>query len=348
MTILTVSVIIPTFNRAHLLPRALDSAFRNLEPGDEVIVVDDGSTDHTQGVLARYGSRIRVATSNRAGAGGARNVGLQHATKDLVAFLDSDDEWYDVRLALARRLLAARPDVLFTFSDFRSREDGVADEPFFLRNWHKDDRPWDQILAPGVPYSQLAALPEGHDDFPVHIGNMFLQEMQSDYVATSTVTSRRLAAGDALRFADDIRISEDKECFGRLAQRGSGAFLNCETSIQWGHNGPRVSDTNAFALVTSRLLLFSRIWELDAEFMRLHGDKLRLAREQQHLKRARWLLVRGRTKEAADDLRQTTLAPMSYRCLAAVPQPVAKSLIAIRSWAKQAATKLRRAAVVTS
>ncbi len=329
---LTISVIIPTYNRAHLIERAIRSALVNLLAGDEIIVVDDASTDETSAVVSRFGEPVRMVRSEQRGAGGARNVGLEHVTCDLVAFLDSDDEWFPDRLHLQREFLRRRPDVLYVFTNFRSREVGMPDVPCFLKSWHKDERSWDDILAPGVPYSSIAPLPEGRDDFRVHVGNMFLQEMLSDYIATSTVITRRVEAGSALRFADDIRISEDKECFARLAQRGLGAYFDCETSIQWGHSGPRVSDTNAYALVNSRLLLFSRIWERDVEFMARHGQELAAARCRQHLKRAKWLLARGRTQEARADLKLAGEAPLSYRLFSTIPDPIAQRFLATRRW----------------
>lgn len=328
---LSVSVIIPTYNRAHLVSRAIRSALANILPGDDIIVVDDASTDRTAEVVRAFGPPVRYIKAAHGGAGWARNVGLQHAQGDLVAFLDSDDEWRPDRLTLQREFLARRPDVLFVFTNFCSTLDTGEEEHFFLKRWHKDSRSWDDILAPGFWYSSVAPLPAGREDFRVHVGDMFLREMESDYIATSTVIARRREAGDALHFADDIRISEDKECFARLAEAGPAAYFDCETSTQWGHGGPRVSDTNAHALVTSRLLLFDRIWERNAEFMARHGDKLRQARAAQHLKRARWLLARGRTREAREDLRLAAGVPWSYRILASVPEPLARGMIEMRS-----------------
>lgn len=327
---LTVSVVIPTYNRAHLVARAIRSALANLTAGDDIIVVDDASTDHTPDVVRAFAEPVRYVRSAHGGAGGARNVGLTHAQGDLVAFLDSDDEWSADRLLLQRQFLERRPEVLFVFTDFCSKLDTGEEEHGYLRRWHKDERSWNDILAPGEWYSSIAPLPAGRKDFRVHVGDMFLREMQSDYIATSTVIARRREAGDALHFADDIRISEDKECFGRLAQKGPGAYFDCETSIQWGHAGPRVSDTNAHALVTSRLLLFDRIWGQDARFLAEHGEELRRARAAQHLKRARWLLARGRTREAREDLRHAGEVPWGYRLLAGVPEPLARGLIGLR------------------
>src|ERR687895_561679 len=89
------SVIIPAWNRAHLVCDAINSALDQRSGEVEVIVVDDASTDDTAGLLTRiYGDRVRLLRLlNRAGAGAARNAGFALATGEFVAFLDSDDVW---------------------------------------------------------------------------------------------------------------------------------------------------------------------------------------------------------------------------------------------------------------
>ena len=94
-----VSVVLPTFNRAPVLARAMNSVlaqdYRNLE----LIVVDDGSTDETEAVVkACRDSRVRYARQANAGPGAARNAGLRLAAGEFVAFQDSDDEWLPTKL----------------------------------------------------------------------------------------------------------------------------------------------------------------------------------------------------------------------------------------------------------
>ncbi len=110
-----------------MIRRAVDSVLAAISPGDEVIVVDDGSTDGTDEVIASYGDKIRYVRTPNGGAGKARNRGIAEARNPLVAFLDSDDEWMVDRLLLGRRLLQARPDILFCFSDLALRQVGHAD-----------------------------------------------------------------------------------------------------------------------------------------------------------------------------------------------------------------------------
>ena len=121
-----VSAIIPTFNRLSYLGRSVDSILAQTVPVDEVIVVDDGSTDGTARALeGRYGSRVRVVRQQNTGVSGARRRGIQEARGEWIAFLDSDDEWTPDR---NRQLVDATTDlpadVAWLFGNMR----GVTDE----------------------------------------------------------------------------------------------------------------------------------------------------------------------------------------------------------------------------
>jgi O-antigen biosynthesis protein len=95
-----VSVIVPTFNRAAVLPRAIHSVLAQSWTDFELLIVDDGSTDATADVVARHRDpRMRYLRQPRnAGVSAARNRGLRDARGDFVAFLDSDDEWLPGKL----------------------------------------------------------------------------------------------------------------------------------------------------------------------------------------------------------------------------------------------------------
>lgn len=97
-----ISVIIPAYNRAHTLERALNSVYQSDYKDFEVIVVDDGSTDSTQTLLHRLKAEypnLRVLSQVNRGVSAARNRGVKSAHGDWVAFLDSDDEWFPQKLA---------------------------------------------------------------------------------------------------------------------------------------------------------------------------------------------------------------------------------------------------------
>ncbi len=104
-----VSVIVPSYNRARLLPRAINSVLAQTHGNLELIVVDDGSDDDTPAVLARYGGRLTAVRQARQGAAQARNRGLAEARGEFIAFLDSDDWWAPAKLADQLRALAHNP-----------------------------------------------------------------------------------------------------------------------------------------------------------------------------------------------------------------------------------------------
>lgn len=108
------SVVIPTYNRARLLPRALDSLINQTERDWEAIVVDDGSTDSTPTVAGSYRRkdiRIRYYRRRHRGAALTKNEGVKRARGCYATFLDSDDEYLPSHLATRRRLLFRRPPV---------------------------------------------------------------------------------------------------------------------------------------------------------------------------------------------------------------------------------------------
>ncbi len=91
---MTVSAVIPTFNRLGFIRRAINSVLAQTVPADEVLIIDDGSTDGTADLLnAEYGPRLRVIRQANTGVSGARRRGVQEAKGDWIAFLDSDDVW---------------------------------------------------------------------------------------------------------------------------------------------------------------------------------------------------------------------------------------------------------------
>lgn len=120
MTVPAVSVIIPVYNAASTLSRAIDSALSQDGAAIEIVAVDDGSTDGSAEVLGRYGDRIRVLSQPNRGAGAARTAGVRAARGEFVAFLDADDEWLPGKVAAQLRRFAAEPSLAFVASAARS------------------------------------------------------------------------------------------------------------------------------------------------------------------------------------------------------------------------------------
>jgi glycosyltransferase involved in cell wall biosynthesis len=112
-----VSVIVPSYNSAHLVADAVDSVLAQTYPHVELIVVDDGSKDDTRQVLARYGERLRYVHQENRGLSGARNTGIGHARGELLAFLDADDKWLPEKLSRQVEALLANPRAAFAHTE---------------------------------------------------------------------------------------------------------------------------------------------------------------------------------------------------------------------------------------
>ena len=115
------SVIIPTYNRAALLPNAVSSAALQTQDPAQIVVVDDGSTDETPSVLARLQGVEWVSQANR-GPSAARNGGMERARGGFIAFLDSDDAWDPEFLSTLVSLLRENQDVGFAFANWRGAD----------------------------------------------------------------------------------------------------------------------------------------------------------------------------------------------------------------------------------
>ncbi|GAA4773551.1 hypothetical protein GCM10023219_21040 [Stakelama sediminis] len=128
-----ISAIIPTYNRADLLPVAIRSIQDQSLPVGEIIIVDDGSGDGTVEVveqMARDDRRIRLLQRRHGGANRARNAGAAEARGQWLAFLDSDDAWEPDRLAAQWDVLRTRPEAVAAFCGFRMIGSGA--ERIFL------------------------------------------------------------------------------------------------------------------------------------------------------------------------------------------------------------------------
>ena len=94
----TVSAIIPAYNAAAFVGAAIDSALAQTHPACEIIVVDDGSSDDTSAIVARYAAPVRLIRQANAGPGAARNRAAREARGDWLAMLDADDTWLPHKL----------------------------------------------------------------------------------------------------------------------------------------------------------------------------------------------------------------------------------------------------------
>lgn len=129
-----VSVIIPNYNYADYLPYAIDSLLNQNEKIDEIIVVDDGSTDNSREVLSGYGDKIIAIFKENGGQASAFNIGFARSTGDIVCLLDSDDVFFPDKVKLLKKLYTEHPETDWIFhnlSHIPSSEIASASYPRF-------------------------------------------------------------------------------------------------------------------------------------------------------------------------------------------------------------------------
>lgn len=112
-----ISAVIPSYNRCHTLPRALRSVYAQSSAVDEVILVDDGSSDDSAAMVAREFPRLRLIRQPNRGVSAARNRGIRAARCEWIALLDSDDCWMPHKIETLRAAAARHPDYILYHSD---------------------------------------------------------------------------------------------------------------------------------------------------------------------------------------------------------------------------------------
>jgi glycosyltransferase involved in cell wall biosynthesis len=112
-----VSIIIPVYNGAATIDRALASVFAQTFTDYEIVICDDGSTDDTPSVLARYGDKVRVVRQANRGLPAARNAAVAASRGELLALIDHDDEWLPNKLDVAAAAMGADPEAALLYSD---------------------------------------------------------------------------------------------------------------------------------------------------------------------------------------------------------------------------------------
>jgi glycosyltransferase involved in cell wall biosynthesis len=141
-----VSVIIPAYNASKFIREAIDSVLNQTYKDYEIIVVDgrDGSTDNTREIVAEYGDAVRYFRQEDRGLSDARNKGILNSKGEYIAFLDSDDLWFENKLALQVEFLDTHRDVGLVFSDswFKAYGDvAPRDQRLFERRFFQTAKP---------------------------------------------------------------------------------------------------------------------------------------------------------------------------------------------------------------
>lgn len=209
----TIAVIIPTYNRASLLTQALDSVLDQTRCPDEVIVIDDGSSDGTVAILSRYGGQIRCYRQANAGKPAALNRALERVRSDYVWIMDDDDVALPDALERHLNHLKAHPEVDYTYSGVYCFDGDNPPPP-----------------AERCHLWQRRAIP--HDDFFVRALEEFPCNQQTMLVPLSCY---RTVGG----YDEKQTFAEDYEMILRLARRYRAGFVEKPTIYLRQHGGER-------------------------------------------------------------------------------------------------------------
>jgi glycosyltransferase involved in cell wall biosynthesis len=233
-----VSIIIPTYNRAHCLGRAIDSALAQTYADIDVIVVDDGSTDATRALVeGAYGKdpRVRYVHQPNRGVSAARNHGIRLVKGDFAALLDSDDVWLPFKIELQIACLRAFPDAGMVWSDMTAvHTDGHRVSERYLKQFYSTYRLFssDDLFDQSLPLATVApGLAEAVGAYRLYSGDIFSHMVMGNLVHTSTVLLRRdrlLASG---LFDEAVRTGEDHEFHLATCRAGRVAFADLPTIL---------------------------------------------------------------------------------------------------------------------
>lgn len=208
------SVIIPTYNRAQKVVRAISSVLYQTFTGYEIIVVDDGSTDLTAKTLTSFRPPVTLVTHEKnAGVSAARNTGIRASSAPLIAFLDSDDYWLPEKLAVQTTFFNTRPEVVACQTQER---------------WIRKGR----FVNPGKKHLK----PNGY---------IFEPSLRLCLVSPSAAMVRRSLLGEVGLFDETLPACEDYDLWLRISSRYPIHLLDRELVIREGGAPDQLSSSMA-------------------------------------------------------------------------------------------------------
>jgi len=292
-----VAVIIPSYNSASCLRRALDSALAQTYRGYGIYVIDDGSTDDTDAVLGAYAGRIVSSRQTHAGQAAARNHGVRLSDSPYVAFLDADDEWLPNKLERQIGVLRRNPRVGMIYSDCSTSGSGPSSGSHFARA--------------GTPAS----------------GRVFEHFLRNCNVFTPTVVVRRECLDDVGVFNESLAVGEDFNLWLRIAARWEVAVIPEVLAIRHPTRGSLSQVTSADKALRNSIALFEHVMQACPNLSPRERDALRKTIANRHYLYGTYLLQRGRRASSRHQMLQAMrCGRFDWR----VPAKVALSFLPLR------------------
>lgn len=236
-----VTALIPTYNRAAYVTKAIDSALAQTWPSVEVLVINDGSPDNTDEVLAAYGDKIRVVNQANAGLSRARNAGIEQAKGEFIALLDDDDIWLPQRLSIQMPHMLANPDV------------GLIGGAARL------------IDSDGEPVGTHT--PRTGEPIEVRPKALFT----ANRISCPTALVRRSALFEAGLFDPDITYAEDYAMWLKISERHR--ILTCREQVAlyrvWSNNMTHANNADKARWISSHILVRERALQASERLRKL-------------------------------------------------------------------------------
>ncbi len=315
-----VSVIIPTYNRAHLIPKAIDSVLSQTYQDFEIIVVDDGSEDQTVETVQSYGAKVKLIKQDNQGLNVARNRAVAEAKGEYIALLDDDDLWLDYKLGLQVGIMDRFPELGFLFSDFIIFKESGEKVNAGLRTWHSSQEPWSEIYDSVIELSSLDLISgSGISDSRLFIGNIYYELLFGPYVLPSTAIVRKSYMNDRIKFIDEDIHCGDWEFFARLTRLYPTGFIDIETTLNRSHDDKvRLTRKSRRVQTECRLGMIDRVWKSDTSFYETYRGKVDEVEGKQLVNLLKYQLlesdIRG-AKESCRRLKKYKLKDAQYNII---------------------------------
>src|ERR1017187_1513137 len=234
-----ISVVVPTYNRAYCIARAIDSVREQTYSNWEVLLVDDGSVDDTAELIAsRYGDDPRIRYMHQANAGGtaARNKGIRASRGDYVAFLDSDDVWRPWKLEVQLACFRFFPNVGMVWTNFEAVDAaGKVVKSRYLTTMYEAYRFFESFESLLGNSRDLAEVVGPRDDLEpsakVYVGNIYTSMLRGNLAHTSTVMLSRERIDKVKEFDETLTLSgEDYDFHFRTCKWGDVCLVDAPST----------------------------------------------------------------------------------------------------------------------
>ena len=239
-----ISIVIPCYNRAHIVRERIDSVLAQTYRNFEVILIDDGSTDNTREAVSTYEDRrIRYFYKANGGLSAARNSGLDSARGEFVAFLDSDDVWQPWKLSAQVEIFRRHPDVGLIWSDMSTFETlGEILAERHIRAYYSayGVADFDHTQTAGVVGDLLpvGGAPAAFADCRYYVADVFNHMFSGNLVHPSTAIVRRERLRQSGPFEPEVtgHGAEDYHFYFRICSHGPVGFLDAPTTLYRVHS----------------------------------------------------------------------------------------------------------------